>query len=307
MKPLFSVVIPTFNTATKINRALDSVLAQTYENFEILVMDDGSTDDTASVVGLYDSPKIIYRNDTNFGGPARPRNRGISLASGEWICFLDSDDWWTNDKLQNCFDVIDDKTDLIYHGMNIVSEESLFFRRKTTYSRRLKSPVLIDLLLNDNPIVNSSVVVRKSLLDSIGGINESPKLIAAEDYNTWLRLAQLTDHFLYLPANLGFYLIHSKNISKRDMSEPYIESINEFCDSLNVQQLRVIESKASYISGKHYYIEKEYKVAFSKLLKSIIGGNRGIVMRAIIFLVIIMCRQLKHLIPFRKRFLIEYW
>ena len=302
MKPLFSVVIPTFNTASKINRALDSVLAQTYKNFEILVMDDGSTDDTASVVSLYNSHKIIYKNDTNFGGPARPRNRGISLANGEWICFLDSDDWWTNDKLQNCFDVIDDKIDLIYHGMNIVSDESLIFRRKTINSRHLKKPVLIDLLLNSNPIPNSSVVVRKSLLESIGGINESQKLIAGEDYNTWLRIAQLTDHFLYLPANLGFYLIHSQSISNKDMSEPYIESINEFCDSLNVQQLRVIESNASYMSGRHYYIKKEYKVAFSKLLKSIIGGKRAVVMRAILFLIIIMCKQLKHLIPFRKRF-----
>ena len=301
MKPLFSVVIPTFNTASKIHRALDSVFAQTYKNFEILVMDDGSTDDTASVVSLYNSPKMIYENDSNFGGPARPRNRGISLANGEWICFLDSDDWWTNDKLQNCFDVIDDKIDLIYHDLDIVSDKSLIFRRKKIKSRHLKKPVLIDLLLSGNPIPNSSVVVRKSLLESIGGINESLKLIAAEDYNTWLRIAQLTDHFLYLPLNLGFYLDQSQSISKIDMSKPYIESINEFCDSLNVQQLKVIESNAAYMSGRHYYNKKEYKIAFFRLLKSIIGGQRAIVIRAILFLIFIMCKQLKYLVPFRKR------
>ena len=302
MKPLFSVVIPTFNSASKIHRALDSVLAQTYENFEILVMDDGSTDNTAEVLSSYNSPKIMYENDTNFGGPARPRNRGISLANGEWICFLDSDDWWTNDKLQNCFDIIDDKIDLIYHDLDIVSDQSLIFKRKIIKSRQLKKPILIDLLVNGNPIANSSVVVRKSLLESIGGVNENQKLIASEDYNTWMRIAQLTDQFLYIPSKLGFYLTHSQSISKKDMSESYIESINEFVDSLNKRQLRAIESNASYMSGRHYYIKKEYKVAFSKLLRSVIGGKSPVVMRAFLFLIIIMCKQLKHLIPFRKRF-----
>ena len=295
MKPLFSVVIPTFNSASKIHRALDSVLAQTYENFEILVMDDGSTDNTTEVVSSYNSPKIIYENDMNFGGPAKPRNRGIALANGEWICFLDSDDWWTNDKLQTCFDNIDDKIDLIYHGLDIVGDQSLIFRQKTLSSWQLKKPVLIDLLLNGNPIANSSVVVRKSLLESIGGINESQKLIAAEDYNTWMRIAQLTDQFLYLPPKLGFYVNHSQSLSKKDMSEPYRESINEFVDSLNIRQLRIVESNAAYMSGRYYYLKKEYKIAFTKLLKSIIGGKSGIAIRAILLLIIIICKK-----PFNK-------
>lgn len=292
MKPLFSIVIPTFNSASKIHRALDSVLAQTYRNFEILVMDDGSTDDTAEIVSSYNSSRIIYKNDKNFGGPAKPRNRGISLANGEWICFLDSDDWWTVDKLQYCFDNINANVDFIYHGLDIVSDHSLIFRRKTVNSWQLKKPVLIDLLLNGNPIATSSVVVRKSFLELIGGINEDQKLIPIDDYNTWLHISQLTDKFLYLPSRLGFYLNHSQSMSKVDISKPYIEAINEFIDPLNVQQLRVIESNAAYISGRYYYSKKEYKVAFSKLLKSIIGGKSRVIIRAIIFLIIITFKQL---------------
>jgi len=285
-----------------IHRALDSVLAQTYENFEVLVMDDGSTDNTAEVVNSYNSSKIIYKNDENFGGPARPRNRGISLANGEWICFLDADDWWTDDKLQNCHGIIDDRIDLIYHDLEIVSDQSLMFRRKKTKSRQLKKPILADLLLNGNPIANSSVVVRKSLLESIGGINESHKLIASEDYNTWMRIAQLTDQFLYLPSKLGSYLTHNQSISKKDMSEPYIESINEFIDSLNKRQLRTVESNASYMSGRYFYFKKEYKVAFSKFLKSINGGKSPIKMRALLFLIIIIFKELKRQMFFIKRF-----
>jgi glycosyltransferase involved in cell wall biosynthesis len=288
LKPLFSVVIPTFNSANKIHLALESVLAQTYENFEILIMDDGSTDNTAEIVSSYISPKIIYENDVNFGGPARPRNRGISLAHGEWICFLDADDWWTKDKLQTCYNNISDKVDLIYHNLAIVGGKPLIFRRKIVNSWQVKQPVLIDLILNGNPIANSSVVVRKSFLESIGGISENRKLIAAEDCNTWMRLAELTDQFLYLPKNLGFYLTHSQSLSKKDMSEPYIESIKEFLDSLNTKQLRIVESNASYISGRYYYFKKEYKVAIAKLLRSIIGGKNAIVMRAILYLIIII-------------------
>jgi len=290
--PFFSVVIPTFNSATKIHRAIDSVLSQTYGNFEILVMDDGSEDNTAEVVSRYKSVKLIYKNDINFGGPARPRNRGISLANGEWICFLDADDWWTNNKLQACFDCINDNVDLIYHDLDIISEESLLFKRKTINSWHLKKPILMDLLLNGNPIANSSTVVRKSLFKLIGGINEKSELIAAEDYHTWLRLAQLTDQFVYLPEKLGYYLVHNQSISKKDMSGAYMESIKEFFTSLTIKQQRVIKSNAAYMSGKHYYLNKEYKVAFNKLLKSIIGAKVGIAMRALLLLIIIIYRAI---------------
>ena len=73
---LFSVVIPTCNRANMLQRALESVLAQSYDNFEILVMDDGSTDNTAEVVSSFTDPRITYRWNKNFGGPARPRNKG---------------------------------------------------------------------------------------------------------------------------------------------------------------------------------------------------------------------------------------
>ena len=290
--PFFSVVIPTFNSAAKIHRAIDSVLSQTYDNFEILVMDDGSEDNTAELVSRYKSIKLIYKNDINFGGPARPRNRGIALANGEWICFLDADDWWTNDKLQACFDCINDKVDLIYHDLDIISEESLFFKRKTINSWQLKKPILMDLLLNGNPIANSSTVVRKSLFKLIGGINEKSELIAVEDYHTWLRLAQLTDQFVYLPQKLGYYLEHNQSISKKDMSEAYMESVKEFFTSLTIKQQRIITCNATYMSGKHFYLKKEYKVAFNKLLKSIMGAKVGIAMRALFLLIIIIYKAI---------------
>jgi len=292
LKPFFSVVIPTFNAADKIQRPIESVLKQTYTNFEILVMDDGSTDNTSKIVKSYNSSKLIYDYSENFGGPARPRNRGIELAKGDWICFLDSDDWWTLDKLEVCAKHINDNVDLIYHYLGIVSEISDDFVQKKMKSRQLKKPIFFDLLLNENPIANSSVVVRKSLLESIGGINESNKMIASEDYNTWLRLSKRTDYFLFIPSMLGYYFSHSNSISKKDMSDSYRESVNEFLYSLNYRQRRIVECYAKYISGRHYYLQKEYKIAFSTLIKSIIGGKKKFVIRSMFLLFLITFKSL---------------
>jgi glycosyltransferase involved in cell wall biosynthesis len=300
VKPFFSVVIPTYNSAKMIHRALESLLSQSFDDFEILVMDDGSTDNTAEVVASFSNKKIIYKWDKNFGGPAKPRNRGISLAKGDWICFLDADDWWTTDKLQTCFDCIDDKVDLVYHGLDIVSDKSLTFKRKTINSWQVKTPVFEDLLLKGNPIANSSVVVRKNLLEKIGGINESKKMIAAEDYNTWLRIAQLTNNFVYLRSRHGYYLSHNQSVSKKDMSIPYKESINEFLDSLSSQHRNIVESNAAFISGRYHYLEKEYKTALKIVLKSFVSGKIGLKFRAFLLLILIILKKLTSPIFYEK-------
>ena len=184
---LVSVVIPTYNHASYLGRALKSVLDQTYTNWEAIVIDNHSTDNTDEVMSRFADSRIIYLKIHNNGVIAASRNAGIRAAKGEWIAFLDSDDWWTADKLQACFERITDSIDLVYHNLEIVRESPGLFKRKYSKSRQLKEPVLKDLLLNGNAIATTSVVVRKRLLEQIGGMDESLEMIAAEDYNTWLR------------------------------------------------------------------------------------------------------------------------
>ena len=179
-----SVIIPTYNRKKTLARAIRSVLNQSFSPFEILIIDDGSNDGTEEwVKANFQSIKYIYQNNH---GVSSARNVGIENAYGDWVAFLDSDDWWDLEKLQVLFESISENVDLIYHDLEVINNQSRFFSRKKIKSWQVKTPILINLLLKGNCIANSSVVVRKSLLEKIGGLNESLAVIAAEDYNTWL-------------------------------------------------------------------------------------------------------------------------
>lgn len=280
----FSVVIPTYNRVDKLCRAIDSVLAQTVDCYEILIMDDGSTDGTNNLIERYSDPRIIYEWGENFGGPAAPRNRGLAKAKGEWICFLDADDWWSKDKLKVCFDAITCEVDIIYHDMQIVGGSKKFFK-KYIRSRSLTPPVLTDLLVGGNVISNSSVVVRKSILDSVGGISEDRQLIAAEDYNTWLKISAISDKFLYIPSPLGYYLDHNENISKKDMSKIVRHAVLDFVGNLNQSERHKLESNLRYMSARFGFISGNFSDAKKNVMYTICHGRNSLKLRSIITMI----------------------
>ena len=258
---LISIIIPTYNHGCYLGRALNSVLNQTYKNWEVIVIDNNSTDNTNEVMANFADPRITYLKIQNDGVIAVSRNTGIRQAKGEWIAFLDSDDWWLENKLKECLNYINHEVDLIYHDLEIVYGQSQIFKRKRIKSRHLMKPVLIDLLVGGNTIRNSSVIVRKNFFERIGYINEDRELIAAEDYNTWLRIAQLTDQFVYVPRMLGYYLIHNQNISKKNMMAPTWRAIDEFLYALSTQQKNNIEALFRYSSGRFNYLKRNNKIA----------------------------------------------
>lgn len=202
--PLFSVIIPTYNRSGDLRRCLESLCAQTCKDFEVLVCDDGSTDDSRLVAESFrERLHLQYLWESNWGGPARPRNRGIQAAIGDWLCFLDSDDWWYPNKLESCLPFLN-HADLLHHAMDLMGPDGLLGQLE---SRQLQRPVRRDLLLNGNQcgVINSSVVVRRQLVLDCDGFAEDRSLIAVEDFDLWLRLGSITDHFLLLDGNLGAY------------------------------------------------------------------------------------------------------
>lgn len=211
--PFFSVVIPTYNREKIISKAIESVLSQTYENFELIVVDDGSTDRTKDVVEGYNDSKIRYLWQEATGAPAGPRNRGIDLARGKYVAFLDSDDWWLPEKLQVCFDRIKSfpNTDVVFHDMNSFIDGK---EGKVMYCGPLKSPIFHHLLESCRGISLSSSVVRLRKLKEVEGFEEDKNFVAAEDFDLWLKLALIIDDFMYIDQVLGYYNEHSTGISK---------------------------------------------------------------------------------------------
>ena len=289
---LISIIIPTYNHAKYLGKALKSVLSQTYKDWEVIVIDNHSTDETNEVISKFKDPRIRYLKIVNNGILAKSRNLGIKLAKGEWIAFLDSDDWWKKDKLKFCFDEINQNVDLIYHELEVVYKSKSIFRKKIFKGRQLKKPVLKDLLVgaitNGNPIGQSSVIVRKSILIKIGGIYEDENLVGAEDYNTWLRVSQITNQFKYLSKSLGYILIHDKNVSNKDMSVPQRQAVMNFMDLFNSQQKISLEVKLRYISGSYNFLNNNYNNTKKDFMFVVKNGSINLKLRALIKIILMI-------------------
>jgi glycosyltransferase involved in cell wall biosynthesis len=186
--PQVSVVIPTFNNSQLLPRAIQSVLEQTFSDIEVLIIDDGSTDNTPEVVASFlADPRVRYiRHDINLG-PSATRNTGIREARGDLVAFLDSDDWWDKEKLYLQLQaLIDERYSACAARAYIVDSDGI---REQPVRSSADSETLYRNLLYGNviPGSNSSVIVRTSCFDAIGMFDE--ELLSAEDQDLWLRLA----------------------------------------------------------------------------------------------------------------------
>jgi glycosyltransferase involved in cell wall biosynthesis len=209
--PFFSVIIPTFNRAEKLRRALESVVSQTFSDYEVIVCDDGSIDHTREIVDSFTGRIAIkYLREENWGGPARPRNNGLKAACGEWVCFLDADDWWFPGKLSTVFAAIGN-ADVVHHDCDVFdgSVKKIIKMR----GRQLSTPVFIDLMTGWNALHTSTVCVKKTILEDAGGFSEERALIAIEDFDLWLRISRVTDRFSHIPRLLGAYEVSNGSIS----------------------------------------------------------------------------------------------
>jgi glycosyltransferase involved in cell wall biosynthesis len=187
MSAKVSVVIPVFNRPTAVCRAIESVLAQTHRNFELIVVDDASTDETPMVVGrVKDSRLTLIRHERNGGGSVA-RNTGIRAGSAPYVAFLDSDDEWAPSVLRRQLEVFERAAEtlgLVYIGSSRVSATG----HVTTHIPR-RYPDLARMLLVENVVGETSVgMVRRRVLETVGGFDES--LPSCQDLDLWLRIAQ---------------------------------------------------------------------------------------------------------------------
>lgn len=181
-----AVVIPAYNCASTLAAAIESVLAQTYRDFRIFVIDDGSTDTTAEIMRLY-SDRCVCLSQPNTG-VSSARNRGILESSGKYIAFLDADDLWHPSKLERQIQLLNLNPDagLVYSDFSISGEaqsvDSFFAQTHVPPDGRVFEELLRECLVS-----TPSVVVRRQVLEEVGLFNES--LQVCEDMNLWLRIA----------------------------------------------------------------------------------------------------------------------
>lgn len=278
---MFSVIIPTFNRAKKLNRCLQSLVDQTFVDFEVIVCDDGSTDNTLEVVNTYKNKLTIkYFWEPNFGGPAKPRNVGIKNSSRDWICLLDSDDWWTTDKLLNIHQNLLD-ADVIYHDLAIRNSTNVDVG--IVKGRHVKKEVFKDLMINGNAIPTSSVVMRKSIALEVGLFSEDINFIAVEDFDFFIRVSLLDSRFKYIEKSLGYYSI-GDNISlsnKQILKEQNLffkyssllekKDFNKASYFHKFRNARSYHEIANFSEARLYYIKSMCSFHPLIIFKSIIG------------------------------------
>ena len=210
-KPLVSIIIPNYNKEEFLSICIQSVLNQTYKNFEIIIIDNFSSDQSLDVIKKFIDPRINLFQFQNNGIIAASRNFGIKKSNGKYLAFLDSDDYWKKDKLSKSVKVLEKGADFIYHDCILFGKD--FKKGKITKSRSLEQPIKDDLIFNGNDIVTSSVVLRKELFISITNFSENINLIANEDFDAWIRFSLISNKFVYLPIPLGYLFVGPSNTS----------------------------------------------------------------------------------------------
>lgn len=252
-KPTFSVVIAVYNRVDLIHRTLNSVLSQTYTNYEVIIVDDGSFDGTDVEIEKYNSYDNfkIYKLPKNTG-QAFATNYALSKVSGEWICFLDSDDTWLSERLSVMHNFIKSKKSqcgLYYCASNVFSGGGEFLR----INKALYSGSDSNLILEHNPIGGQSrVIVNKSVIGCLGGLDVN--LITCKDWDLWVRISKI-------------YPVFSIN-------EPLV-NYYETDDSISSNCEKLIEGRIMFWN-KHYpqgFPKREKGVGYFMLAK--ILYNRG--------------------------------
>ena len=253
---LVSIVIPTYNCAPLLRRAIQSVIDQTHTNWEVIVIDNYSSDNTDEVIAKFNEPRITHLKVHNHGVIAHSRNHGLRLAKGKWLAFLDADDWWMPEKLALSVQVLQSGSDIVYHDLVRAGPKRPLISKKIILSRDVKPPVYQNLVECGNALLNSSVVIRRNILQKVGELSENRNLIGGEDLEYWLRIAKVTDNFRRLPEALGYYWIGNANTFSPEraincLTELRANHFDRTYDQMSPAWVAFALAKANYVLGRH--------------------------------------------------------
>jgi glycosyltransferase involved in cell wall biosynthesis len=271
--PLVSIVIPTYNHAPMLQRALTTVVEQTYQNWNAIVVNNYSTDNTLEVIAEFNDPRIQCINFRNNGVIGASRNEGITLATGEYVAFLDSDDTWFPTKIEKCVAFLENGSDLVCHAEYWIDESGK--SRLVSYGPS-EAATHHNLIYKGNRISTSATMVRATLLKEVNGFDVSPELISTEDYDLWIRLAARSNKFAFIDEPLGEYHRHDNNVSaniEKHLAAELALLSKHF--SANARYKNVIARRrrtalAYYGAGRSLHRTSKYFLALKKYARSLI-------------------------------------
>lgn len=270
---LISVILPTFNHGRFISNAIESILSQTYNNFELIIIDNYSEDNTESVVALYKDNRINYLKFRNNGIIAASRNYGIKHSRGKYIAFLDSDDTWHKQKLEKQLPHFQTPEIIGVTSNATLIAETPYYRKINLAKSKLG---YVDYqykdILNRNFIITSSLIVRKETLKHTGLFNENRDFCFIEDWELWLRMARYGSFRVLEKPLLSYRVSRKRGAQAATISKNCLKILEKQVNLNYVKSDDIIEPKASiYLSiarnllefdqrqSKKYYI-KAFKI-----------------------------------------------
>ena len=235
--------MPAYNSASTIAESIRSVGMQTYKNWELIIVDDGSNDFTGEIINSFKSndPRIILLKLSKNGGLPNARNEGCRLARGEFIVFLDSDDLWSKEKLENQlhFHAVNQGIEISHTDFQLFNEYG-FIKRPFKYVVDLKRDKRGDIfpgICYKNPIGILTVMVKRTLLMEVNFFDST--LWTMEDHDLWVRIAKRGKDFGYVPQVLAYYRITPGSIVSKTgkYKKAYKVFIRKLLESNNILRL----------------------------------------------------------------------
>ena len=301
--PLVTVITPTYNHAAYIGRCLESVLAQTEPRWEQIVIDDGSTDGTAEVVGRFPDPRIriVSQPHRGIAGLGDAYNLALGMARGEFVAVLEGDDFWPPDKLERQLPAFEDPAVVLSWGLATETDPTGEARRvhpapdALRRQQQLTAAQTVQLLLHGNPIPACTVVCRTSALRAVGGFHQ-PAGLPNVDYPTWLQLCRV-GRFAPIDGIMGYYRRHERQTSATMANEMLrnLEVAPAFVEGLDAGERETLgvsvdaawrlarqgRAAADYFAGRVALRERRREVAAAFFRRALREGASGVRLRAL--------------------------
>ncbi|MFH1791941.1 MAG: glycosyltransferase [Candidatus Omnitrophota bacterium] len=277
--PLFTVVMSTYNRSVLLPRAINCVLKQTYPDFELLVIDNGSTDNTPDVVMAIKDPRVIYvRNPNPTGSCDGPRNTGIGIARGEYTCFLDDDDIWYPERLEKVKRAFDEHSFVSAVCHNEYKNVDGNIEGILKYGPG-GDDLFERLLYERNCMSSCATTVKTGVLRNLGGFDLRKEFAGAADYDLWLRLAREGHSVFFIDEPLGEYSITGENFSivDRAYGAKLARLVEMHMLDYEKKPLWNISGRGMWwlfqlnaIAGKSYILSGRVKDASASILKALL-------------------------------------